>query len=55
MYLSHPLWFIREAMDWNGVHFWAKTTKDGQPGISVRDHCLKVGCMAEVLFIGIMY
>ncbi len=28
---------------------WAKTTKDGQPGISVRDHCLNVGCVAEAL------
>jgi len=31
-------------------YFWAKTTKDGQPGISVRDHCLNVGCVAEALF-----
>ena len=29
--------------------FWAKTTEDGQPGISVRDHCLNVGCVAEAL------
>jgi hypothetical protein len=29
--------------------FWAKTTTDGQPGISVRDHCLNVGCVAEAL------
>lgn len=28
---------------------WAKTTKDGTPGISVLDHCLNVGCMAEAL------
>jgi len=28
---------------------WAKTTKDGGPGISVRDHCLNVGCVAEAL------
>jgi len=28
---------------------WAKTTKDGEPGISVRDHCLNVGCVAEAL------
>jgi CRISPR-associated endonuclease/helicase Cas3 len=32
---------------------WAKTVKDAQgreiPGISVRDHCLNVGCMAEAL------
>lgn len=29
--------------------FWAKTTADGRPGISVRDHCLNVGCVAEAL------
>ena len=29
--------------------YWAKTTKDGKPGISVRDHCLNVGCVAEAL------
>src|SRR5450759_243535 len=28
---------------------WAKTTEDGKPGISVRDHCLTVGCVAEAL------
>jgi len=28
---------------------WAKTTADDQPGISVRDHCLNVGCVAERL------
>ncbi len=28
---------------------WAKTTEDGQPGITVRDHCLNVGCVAEAL------
>ena len=28
---------------------WAKTTSDNQPGISVRDHCLNVGCVAEAL------
>jgi len=29
--------------------YWAKTTKDGKPGITVRDHCLNVGCVAEAL------
>ena len=29
--------------------FWAKTTPDGQPGISVHDHCLNVGCVGEAL------
>ena len=28
---------------------WAKTTADDQPGITVRDHCLNVGCVAEAL------
>lgn len=28
---------------------WAKTLPDGKPGISVRDHCLNVGCVAEAL------
>ena len=27
--------------------FWAKTLADGSPGISVRDHCLNVGSVAE--------
>lgn len=29
--------------------FWAKTTPDGRPGISVVDHCINVGCVAEAL------
>jgi hypothetical protein len=33
----------------HGSRCWAKTTRDGAPGISVRDHCLNVGCVAEVL------
>jgi hypothetical protein len=28
---------------------WAKTGKDGEPGITVRDHRLNVGCAAEAL------
>src|SRR5271165_5728185 len=32
---------------------WAKTTRDGKPGISVRDHCLNVGCVADAL-IGLL-
>ena len=31
------------------VKFWAKTTKSGLPGISVHDHCLNVGCVAEAI------
>jgi CRISPR-associated endonuclease/helicase Cas3 len=36
-------------MNANHATFWAKTTEKGLPGISVRDHCLNVGCVAEVL------
>ena len=31
------------------LFFWAKTTSDGNPGISVHDHCLNVGCVAQRL------
>lgn len=30
-------------------HFWAKTSADGLPGISVRDHCINVGTVAEAI------
>ena len=33
-----------------GSRFWAKTTPEGEPGISVRDHCLNVGCVAAALY-----
>lgn len=33
--------------------FWAKTVGENEPGISVRDHCLNVGCVAEALMRGI--
>ena len=36
-------------MDSEAIFFWAKTTKDGQPGISVPDHCPNMGCVAEAL------
>src|SRR6266550_61273 len=36
-------------MNLDHVHFWAKTLPDGQPGISVRNHCLNVGCVGEAL------
>ena len=36
-------------MNEGSAAFWAKTTQDGRPGISVRDHCLNVGCVAKVL------
>lgn len=29
--------------------FWAKTDSEGNPGISVRDHCINAGCVAEEL------
>lgn len=29
--------------------FWAKTRKDGYPGISVHDHCMNVGAVAECI------
>jgi len=31
------------------IHFWAKTTSDGKPGISVFDHMVNVGCVARRL------
>ena len=36
-------------MNLEGTHFWAKTTEDGRPGISVRDHCLNAGCVGEAM------
>lgn len=31
------------------IHFWAKTTPDGTPGISVYEHMINVGCVAMQL------
>jgi len=31
--------------------FWAKTLPDGSPGLSVRDHCVNVGSVAECLLL----
>ena len=31
------------------THFWAKTTKEGKPGISVYDHMVNVGCVARCI------
>jgi CRISPR-associated endonuclease/helicase Cas3 len=31
------------------THFWAKTLPDGSAGISVQNHCVNVGAVAEVL------
>jgi CRISPR-associated endonuclease/helicase Cas3 len=38
-----------ESLTEDSARFWAKTTPDGRPGISVRDHCLNVGCVAAAL------
>jgi len=35
------------------VYFWAKTTEAGEPGISVHDHCLNVGAVAEAIIQGL--
>lgn len=32
-----------------GVNFWAKTTEDGKPGISVFEHMVNVGCVARCI------
>jgi CRISPR-associated endonuclease/helicase Cas3 len=45
---------MRGQHEWmRGSRFWAKTTPDGEPGISVRDHCLNVGCVAEAITVRI--
>ncbi|TWJ18393.1 CRISPR-associated endonuclease/helicase Cas3 [Geobacter argillaceus] len=31
------------------THFWAKTITDGKPGISVYDHMINVGCVAQCI------
>ena len=31
------------------MYFWAKTIDGARPGISVRDHCVNVGCVAEAV------
>jgi CRISPR-associated endonuclease/helicase Cas3 len=36
-------------MDTQKISFWAKTTAQGQPGISVFEHSLNVGCVAQTL------
>ena len=38
-----------ESLTEDSAYFWAKTTANGQPGISVRDHCLNAGCVGEAL------
>jgi CRISPR-associated endonuclease/helicase Cas3 len=34
---------------YNVTHFWAKTTPEDKPGISVYDHMLNVGCVARCI------
>jgi CRISPR-associated endonuclease/helicase Cas3 len=36
----------------SSLQFWAKTIEDGQPGISVRDHCLNVGAVCRMMLVG---
>ncbi|HNV36371.1 MAG TPA: CRISPR-associated helicase Cas3' [Rectinema sp.] len=31
------------------IHFWAKTTENGAPGISVYQHMINVGCVAQCI------
>ena len=31
------------------THFWAKTTPEGKPGISVYEHMVNVGCVARCI------
>jgi len=31
------------------THFWAKTTAEGMPGISVFEHMVNVGCVARCI------
>ena len=33
----------------NMTRFWAKTTAEGNPGISVYDHMVNVGCVARCI------
>lgn len=33
----------------NTINFWAKTTAEGKPGISVYEHMINVGCVARCL------
>src|SRR6476659_7724647 len=45
---------MHDQNEWvHGSRCWAKTTPEGEPGISVRDHCLNVGCVAEVLMAAV--
>jgi CRISPR-associated endonuclease/helicase Cas3 len=48
-----PQYSIPKMHQGSSVQFWAKTVRDTdgleQPGISVRDHCLNVGCVAEAI------
>jgi len=43
----------RHGMNSTDNFFWAKTTPEGKPGISVRDHCCNVGFVAEAIIAGL--
>ena len=52
--LANTFGAMRGQHEWmRGSRFWAKTTPEGEPGISVRDHCLNVGCVAEALMAAV--
>ncbi|MCF6239374.1 MAG: CRISPR-associated helicase Cas3', partial [Candidatus Marinimicrobia bacterium] len=38
-------------MSYKNIHFWAKTTSENKPGVSVYDHMLDVGFVAKYLAI----
>lgn len=40
---------LMEKIRGNMIYFWAKTSPDGRPGISVFDHMMNVGCVARCL------
>jgi CRISPR-associated endonuclease/helicase Cas3 len=43
---------VRSATDDTSLAFWAKTTQDGKPGISVENHMMIVGSIAKKLAQG---
>ncbi len=48
--IEYPLRFKKGG---RATYFWAKTTLDGKPGISVYDHMVNVGCVASVIAEGL--
>ena len=55
--MTHPRCFNHARMNADNPIFWAKTVAgprgEAIPGISVRDHCVNVGCVAEALVAGL--